>query len=153
MGGSALKVLGTAGNFLGPAGQIVSAITSVAGAMKKPEKVAAPAPQAPAAPAEAPKFTPTRPDAMARPSSFSELASFSPEQERSAIATKGVQTGLDQAENDYYRNLVQRSLIGDGNKPAADTSSLLPVEGQYFSGQGVNTSDIMEFLRQLRGTA
>ena len=54
-------------------------------------------------------------------------------------------------EDAYYRNLVERSLIGDDNKPAADTNTLLPVESQYFSQQGMNTSGIMDFLKQLMG--
>jgi hypothetical protein len=79
------------------------------------------------------------------------LSGFTPEQERSALATKGINQGLGKDEDAYYRNLIQRSLIGDDNKPAADTNSLLPVESQYFSQKGMNTSGIMDFLKQLAG--
>ncbi len=143
----------------GPAGQVVSAISSVAGMLgnkKGGGGTARPAPvtrpnAAPTKPAQAPAFKPTRPDAMTRPDTLNELATFDPVQERSALATRGVQSGLGSQEDAYYRNLVQRSFIGEGNKVSGNLSTLLPVESQYLSGQGVNTSDLMDFLRQLRG--
>jgi hypothetical protein len=84
---------------------------------------------------------------------LSAFSSYSPGQERSALATKGINQGLGRDEDAYYRNLIQRSLIGDDNKPEPDTNSLLPVESQYFSQGGMNTSGIMDFLKQLQGTA
>lgn len=121
--------------------------------IKKPTSVGtAQAPAGAVGPAQAPAFKPTRPAEMAMPSGLSsELAGFSPEQTRSSLATKGVQVGLGKSEDDYYRNLVQRSLIGDGNVVAPNTDSLLPVESQYFSKKGINTSSIMDFLRQIQG--
>jgi hypothetical protein len=139
------SVLGGVGSVLGPIGTIAGAVSSANSLMNKPK-----APRAPA-PAQAPSFDPKRPDAMGRPGSLSGFDSFTPEQERSALATRGVNQGLSKDEDGYYRNLVQRSLIGDNNQPAADTNSLLPVESQYFSQQGMNTSGIMDFLKQLSG--
>ncbi len=93
----------------------------------------------------------TRPDAIARPQGLSPLADFSPEQERSALATQGVNRGLGDEEQAYYRNLVQRSLIGDGGKINTDNPNFLsPIESQYFSRQGQNTSDVTKFLRGLQ---
>lgn len=168
MGGPArvFQALAPLASFMGPAGQVISAIAGASSLLNPPKQQQAPAPvfnftnptpAAPAAtpaptPAEAPKFTPQKPMAMGRPDTLSDLATFSPEQERSALATRGVQSGLGQQEDTYYKNLIQRSLIGDNNQVTGDTNSLLPVEGQYFSKQGMNTSDVMEFLRQLRGT-
>lgn len=114
------------------------------GGAQKPK--AAPAPVA----AQAPAFNPVKPNAINRPDSLAEYSAFTPEQERSALATKGVNQGLGKDEDSYYKNLIQRSLIGDDNQPAPNTNSLLPVESQYFSQQGLNTSGIMEFLRQLQ---
>lgn len=93
-------------------------------------------------------FKPQRQEAMAAPSSLSPLAGFAPEQERAAIATKGVNVGLASDENAYYRNLLNRSLIGEGNKVNTDNPNfLMPIESQYFSQQGKNTSDLMKFLQ------
>lgn len=140
-GTSLMGILGTAGKVLGA----VSAAQSLFGKEKKTQQ------QGPVTAAQAPPFTPERPEEIQRPESLNELAAFSPEQQRSALATKGINQGLGGDENAYYRNLVQRSLIGDGNQ--VDTSNpnfLMPIESQYFSKQGSNTSDIMEFLKSLR---
>lgn len=134
------------GDTLGTASKIASA-ASLLTPQKQTQAIANQQIQAPTT--EAP-FVPLRPGALARPQGLSEMANYSPEQERSALATKGVNGGLGQDENAYYRNLVQRSLIGDGNK--VDTSNpnfLLPVESQYFSKQGINTSDPLKFLQGL----
>lgn len=97
-----------------------------------------------------PSFTPERPSALSRPASLGELSGYSPEQERSALATKGVNIGLGGDEQSYYRNLIQRSLIGDGGQVnTSNPNYLLPIESQYFSRQGLNTSDQMKFLQQL----
>lgn len=88
------------------------------------------------------------PSAMERPGSLSDMANFAPEQERSALATRGLNTGLSQDENAYYRNLIQRSLIGPGNKVnMTNPNFLMPIESSYFSKQGQNTSDIVKFLQ------
>lgn len=142
--GTVAKVLGPVASVLGPAGQILGAVStaqSLFGGSDKPKR------EEPVMPAQAPQFSPSRPEEMQRPDSLSEFGTFTPEQQRSALATKGLNTGLGQDENAYYRNLLQRSLIGDGNN--VDTSNpnfLLPIESQYFSQQGQNTSDIMKFL-------
>lgn len=99
--------------------------------------------------AQANPFVATRPDAMARPQALGDLASYAPEQERSALATKGLNQGLGDDEQAYYKNLVQRSLIGDGNKVTGSIDSLLPVEQQYFGQQGYNMTDINSFLQSL----
>jgi hypothetical protein len=147
MAGVLGNILGQASSFLGPIGTIFSAISGAQSLFggNRGER------QAPVQPAQAPAFTPSRPDALNAPESLNELASFSPEQQRSALATRGLNQGLGADENNYYRNLVQRSLIGEGNQ--VDTSNpnfLMPIESQYFSQQGNNTSDIMQFLQGLQ---
>lgn len=98
--------------------------------------------------AEAPPFSPNRPDAMNRPQVLNEMAGFLPEQERAALATRGVNAGLGSEEDQYYRNLLQRSLIDEGNQVnTSNPNFLLPIESQYFSKKGIDTSNIMEFLR------
>lgn len=140
---AALSTIATVASAVQGAQSIIGAV----GGGSRPRAAAAPTA------AQAPAFNPTRPEAVARPSSLGEYANFTPEQERSALATRGNNQGLGRDEDSYYRNLVQRSLIGDNNKPAADTNSLLPAESQYFSQQGMNTSGIMDFLKQLQGGA
>lgn len=138
-GTSLLGTLGTIGKVVGALGAAQSLFS---GKEKQRE-------QGPVRPAQEAPFNPQRPDELQRPESLgAEFSTFSPEQQRSALATRGLNTGLGDDENKYYRNLIQRSLIGDGNK--VDTSNpnfLLPVESQYFSQQGQNTSDIMKFLK------
>lgn len=128
---------------------VISTVKTAQSILQKPKapKVAV------TGPAQAAPFNPVKPAAITRPSSLSEYENFTPEQERSSLATKGINQGLGKDENSYYKNLVQRSLIGDNNQPAADTNSLLPVESQYFSQQGMNTSGILDFLKQLQGAS
>ncbi len=105
-----------------------------------------------AAPVEAPKPI-TKPYAQTRPDSLSTLAGYMPDQERTALATKGTQTGLGKEEDSYYKNLIQRSLIGDDNRASSGSLDdyLKPVESQYFAKQGANTGGIEDFLRSIRG--
>ena len=140
--------LGSIGSVLGPVASIAGAVQGAQGLFGGKQKATGPV-----SPAQAAPFNPTRPNALTRPGSLSEYSSFTPEQERSALATKGLNQGLGKDEDSYYRNLIQRSLIGDNNQPAADTNTLLPVESQYFSQQGMNTSGIMDFLKALQGGA
>lgn len=145
-GSSLIGLLGNAGKVLGA----VSAAQSLFGGGK--EKSSNPPAQASIAPAEAPPFNPARPEEAQRPESLNELGSFSPEQQRSALATKGLNSGLGSDEESYYRNLIQRSLIGDNNTVNTQNPNfLLPVESQYFSHQGQDTSDIMKFLQGISG--
>lgn len=143
-----MQVAGPVASFLGPVGQVVGAISTVAGTMGSKKKPGMPAP---IQPAQAPEFKPVKPTAMGRPDSLSSFAGYAPEQERSALATKGLNKGLGADEESYYRNLVSRSLVGDNNQVVGDANTLLPVESQYFSRGGVNTSDIMQFLKQIQG--
>ena len=92
-----------------------------------------------------------RPDSMSRPNSLAGMASFDPMQERSALATQGVQGGLGKDEDSYYQNLVQRSLIGEGNKLQPSLNSLLPVEQQYLGSKGKNLGGVEELLRSIKG--
>lgn len=132
------------GGLLSNANTLLQAASLFGGAGDAPKTRSTTAPKEKA-------FTPVRPDAMSRPNSLSDLAAFSNEQERSALATKGVNTGLAQDEQSYYRNLLQRSLIGEGNKVNAENPNwLMPIESQYHSGQGKNTNDIMSFLKSLQ---
>lgn len=148
---------GSLGGALGTLGQLggaFSGITGIMSAIRGEPKININTGGGPVAPAQAAPEAPiTRPDAMARPSSLAGYAGFTPEQERSALATKGSNIGLGSEEDAYYRNLIQRSLIGEGNTIAEDQNSLLPVESQYLSRQGVNTSNIRDLLKQIRGTA
>lgn len=149
MGGvveTAKNVLTPVKSILDPVSAITTAISGAQGLFGSSKQKSSP----PQGDGVSP-FNPVKPTAIARPSSLGDYASFTPDQERSALATKGLNQGLGGDEDSYYRNLIQRSLIGDDNKPAADTNSLLPVESQYFSQKGLNTSGIMEFLKQLQG--
>jgi hypothetical protein len=93
-------------------------------------------------------FTPKKQEAMSRPASLNEFAGFSPEQERSALATKGINSGLGAEENAYYINLLNRTMIGDGGEVNRSSQDfLMPIESQYFSRRGKNTSDIIKFLQ------
>lgn len=151
-----LAGLGTAGAGLGTLGSIASLIGTVGGAvsaikgLKGPKSPSAPA--APVSPVEAPKPI-TKPFAQARPDSLSTLAGYAPDQERTFLATKGTQGGLGKEEDSYYKNLIQRSLIGDDNRPVSGgvDDYLKPVESQYFSRAGANTGGIEDFLRSIRG--
>ena len=155
-GGTSLAGLGS---FIGTASKVLGAVSTAQSLFGGNDKkttvnVKYPQQQAPPVipPAEEPPFVPQRPDALQTPESLSEFGGFTPEQQRSALATKGVNTGLGSDENAYYRNLVQRSLIGDGNQVQQDNPNfLLPIESQYFSHQGVDTSNIMNFLKALHG--
>ena len=112
------------------------------------QRIGNPAPSA----GEVPQFFPKRPSPLNRPESLSDLSGFSPEQERSALATRGKNVGLGAQENSYYQNLVQRSLIGDGGQVnTSNPNALLPIESSYLSRGGYNTSDISALLRQLQG--
>jgi hypothetical protein len=145
-GGTSLAGLGA---FVGSAAKVLGAVSSAQslfGGGQKEKKQEEP--QA----AQAPAYTPSRPDEAQRPESLSEFGTFTPEQQRSALATKGLNSGLGSDEESYYRNLVQRSLIGDGNTVQQDNPNfLLPVESQYFSRQGHDTSNIMKFLEGISG--
>lgn len=93
----------------------------------------------------------TQPSAMAAPAGLSALAGFSPMQQRSNLATQGVNQGLGASENAYYNNLVQRSLIGDKNQITGSVNDLLPIEQQYYNRMGINTGDTNKFLNAIRG--
>lgn len=143
------SALGISGGTVSGASKLLQA-ASLGGSLLGSGGQQQPLAQQKAAPAP-PPFTPKQPTAMAMPDSLSQLASFDPQQQRSALATKGVNGGLGGDEDAYYRNLLQRSLIGDGNKVnTSNPNFLLPVEGQYFSQQGKNTSDIMAFLKGIK---
>ena len=131
-------------------GTVLGAIGAARTAFGGPEQPRAAAPQPAPAPAEAEPFTPTRPDALDRPETLSELAAFSPTQERSALATHGLNVGLGSQENAYYRNLLQRSLVGEGGQVSQDPNFLLPIEQQFFQRQGVDVSDPLRFLEGIR---
>jgi hypothetical protein len=103
--------------------------------------------QSPVAPAQAETFTPKQPQAMARPGTLNDLASFSPDQERASIATKGLNQGLGQDEDAYYRNLIQRSFVGSDGAVRGSVNSLLPIEQQYFGKRGIAMNDINSFLK------
>jgi hypothetical protein len=149
---SVSKALGGGGGLLGllgPVGQILGAVStaqSLFAKEKSPRQEEAPRA------GQATPFSPSRPEEAQRPESLSEFGTFTPEQQRSALATKGLNSGLGEDENSYYRNLIQRSLIGEGNQvDVSNPNFLLPVESQYFSRQGMDTSDIMKFLQGISG--
>lgn len=126
----------------------VSALKTVRDTFKKPKQPAAPPPvQA----KQEEQFTPIRPKEVDRPESLAEYGGFTPQQERAALATQGVQQGLGAQEQEYYKNLLQRQLIGQGGEVSQQKDFLLPVESQFFTGRGVGTSNVMDFLKAIRG--
>lgn len=147
-GGSLLSGLGTASKVLSTVNTAKGLFSGGSsskgdGSFSKPVPVQKPAQE---------EFTPARPSEMSAPQSLNEFAGFSPEQTRSALATRGNNIGLGADENAYYRNLLQRSLIGDGGQVnQGNQDFLMPVEGQYFNKQGVDTSNILNFLKGIRG--
>lgn len=144
------SALGISGGTVGGASQLLQAASLGGSMLSSGGQKQALEQQKVSAPSTAP-FVPKQPTAMATPDSLSQLASFDPQQQRSALATKGVNGGLGSDEDAYYRNLLQRSLIGEGNKVnTSNPNFLLPIEGQYFSQQGKNTSDIMKFLQGIQ---
>jgi hypothetical protein len=148
----ALGGLGGIGSILGSIGSIASAIGAVQGLSGKKQQAM---PQIQATPAPAPTateepFAPKKPEAFAKPVGLG-FEGYDPTQERTALATRGVNTGLGQSEDAYYRNLVSRSLIGDDNKIAPNANSLMPVESQYFSGKGYDTSNVNNLLKAIMG--
>jgi hypothetical protein len=135
-------MLGLGADTVGSAGKLMGAM-SLANGIMSPAKQSQPT----STMSNPASYSPKRPGEMARPMSLSEYSSFSPEQERSALATRGLNTGLGSEENSYYRNLLQRALIGERNRvDRTNTSFLLPIESSYFAKQGVDTGDIMKFL-------
>ncbi len=150
--GSAANAAGTLGSLVGLSGSTVgtasNALMAANALMPQKQQLAK---QALGGPVVAPEAPLKRPGALERPASISEMANFAPEQERSALATRGINTGLGEDENAYYRNLIQRSLIGDGNQVKSDNPNfLMPIESQFFSRQGKNTGDIVKFLQGIR---
>ncbi len=95
-----------------------------------------------------PPYVPKQPAAMAMPGSLSYMAGYTPDQVRSSLATQGVNGGLSGDQQSYYTNLLQRSLIGSNNQVTAPSNSsfLSPIESQYFSQKGINTSSPTQFL-------
>lgn len=149
--GSLASLASSAGSFLpGPIGTISQVISAVQGAKNLFGGDKQKTPSAPA-PAQETPFVPKKPTAIARPDSLSGLTGYDPAQERSALATKGVNTGLGKDETTYYKNLVSRSLISDDNKVVDDPNALLPIESQYFSRQGMDTSNITNLLKAIMG--
>lgn len=160
-GASLLGSIGGIGGTLGTVGSILGAVSSAqslfggggdggSGSVTNIYETPQQEQQKPVIPQEE-AFSPVRPNEATRPESLNEFAGFSPEQERSALATKGLNVGLGQDEEGYYRNLLQRSLIGEGNQvQAGNNNFLMPIESQYFSRGGVNTSDVMQFLKGIR---
>lgn len=144
----AASALGIGGGLLSNASNLVSALGLAQQAMPQKQTLAKQKIGDPTPVEE--KFTPVRPAAATRPMSLNDLSGFSPEQERSALATRGLNTGLGGEEQSYYQNLVQRSLIGDGGQINTENPNfLMPIESSYFSRRGKNTSNINQFLRQL----
>jgi hypothetical protein len=147
------SLLGSIASFipgLGQVGTVLSAISSAQGLLKKdkkPQRDVSGGFQVP----EEEAFTPTRPNELQAPDSLqNDFAGFSPEQTRSALATRGVNLGLGSAEDAYYRNLLQRSLIDESGNVTQNQDFLNPIESQYFSRRGMDTSNIMNFLKSIR---
>lgn len=141
------SLLGVGGSTISGAGNLLQA-ASLASSIGSPKtsqpSAAGPGTAAPAA------YKPVLPDAMAMPSSLNQMSAYSPEQVRSALATQGVNGGLGKDEQSYYTNLLQRSLIGPGNQVnTSNPNFLMPIESQYYSQKGLNTSDPNQFLSGL----
>lgn len=139
-----IGAIGTAGPAIGGISSLLGAVNAIRGPQKQ---------NSPSAPTAAPVAPLTKPGAVSRPDSLSTLAGYAPDQERTFLATKGTQGGLGKDEDTYYKNLIQRSLIGDDNSPVTGgvDDYLKPVESQYFTKQGANESSIDSFLKSIRG--
>lgn len=90
--------------------------------------------------------SPYSPSEMALPGSLKELGGLTDDQRRSYLATQGSQgEGLGGNARDYYANLLQRNI-------QADKGALMPVESQYLSTQGINSSlSGQQLIEALRG--
>lgn len=112
-----------------------------------------PAPNIPAAT----PFTPTQPAAASLPSDLATLSpggqafgTMSPVQQSSYLATQGSQGGgLSNDDQSYYNNLLQRSLVNE-NGSTNNINSLLPIERNYISHQGLPTGNTNDFLQALQ---
>lgn len=139
--------LGISGGTISNASNIFQALGGISSMAPQKQTLAKQKVSGPTTGTEKP-FTPKKPDAQMRPPSLNAMAGFSPEQERSALATQGLNSGLGDQEQSYYQNLIQRSLIGDGGEVNTENPNwLMPIESSYFSRRGKNTSNISEFLR------
>lgn len=90
---------------------------------------------------------PARPDEMAAPSYLTnDFTGMNDKQKRSHIATEALYgTGADQGLENYYLNLLQRSIEDDsGNVTNWD---LLPIETQFLSYMGLPITSGNDFLR------
>lgn len=90
---------------------------------------------------------PYAPSKMALPGSLQELGGLSNVQQRSYLASQGAQgEGLGGNARDYYTNLLQNNIHDNQD------ATLLPVESQYLSQNGVNTSlSGQQLIDALRG--
>ena len=148
--GSALSSIGggalSLGSGIANVAPKISGLLSVANMVSgEPKAKAAPVIN----PAEAPAFSPLRPSPLAMPSSLSDMGGMNEMQQRSALATRGLEQGLGSEEEQYYNNLVQRSLVDDRNS-VGGIDRLLPIEKQYYKRKGFNSSDPYELLRSLQ---
>ena len=142
------NALGIGSGTVGMAGKALGALSAVNSFSPSGGNAAS---SNPASLTARPKGPGARPKAMERPNSLMDYSGYDAQQERSALATKGLNTGLGEDENSYYRNLIQRALIGEGNRVDNKNSNfLLPIEQTYWNRQGVNTGDARSFLGGIR---
>lgn len=107
--------------------------------------------------AEAEKpFEPKREEAMAQPESFKAFGSLNPQQESSAIATRGVYgQGVSNEEQSYYQNLINRQLVDDSGG-LGDLGNLQNIDRTFLNQLGYgqsNPRDLLEAMQKWRTVA
>jgi hypothetical protein len=146
--GSALGSLGSGALKLGSgianvAGKASSLMTAASMLQKAPK------PQMTAVEPQESPFMPVRPGLFAAPPSLSDMAGMDDLQKRTNLATRGVQGGLGQEEEQYFNNMVQRTLL-DENNSVGNIDRLTPIELQYYRKKGYNADDPTQLLRSLQ---
>lgn len=92
-------------------------------------------------------FSPSQQPQMGIPQSLSQFSGLSPLQQGTNIATKGVYGGGNgPQENQYFMNLVNRSLFDNG-QVAANSNNINPVEMGYLNQLGVSGSSPTDLLK------
>ncbi len=87
-------------------------------------------------PPGAPQFSPNGVGIGAMPGSLNSMASLTPQQQASSLATQGAYGGgLGRQEQGYFGNLVQNQLNPSAGK-TNDLSSLSPIENNYLGQLG-----------------
>lgn len=137
--------IGTAlGSFA--AGNAFSQPTSSPDAARVAKKLEAPTP-----------FSPSRQAQIDTPGSLSGIASLTPEQQASNIATQGVYgSGGGPEEQAYFTNLINRRLVDESGNVDENTGDVSPIEKSYLAQLGLggysNNKDLLEAISKWKAT-